>query len=57
VVTDLSYLEATIASAEFLPGDIAKVVAAAAIAMTLRRSYPLMPAAAQPETGERTPRP
>jgi biotin transport system substrate-specific component len=47
VVADLSYLRATIASAGFLPGDIAKVIAAAAIAMTLRRSYPLMPATAQ----------
>ena len=46
VVTDLNYLQATIASAPFLPGDIAKVAAAAAIAMALRRSYPLMPAAA-----------
>jgi biotin transport system substrate-specific component len=47
VVTGINYLQATIASFSFLPGDIAKVVAAAAIAMTLRRSYPLMPAAAQ----------
>jgi biotin transport system substrate-specific component len=46
IVTDLSYLEATIASAAFLPGDILKVVAASGIAMTVRRSYPLMPAAA-----------
>jgi biotin transport system substrate-specific component len=45
VVTELNYLRATIASFQFLPGDIAKVVAAAAISMTLRRSYPLMPAA------------
>ena len=47
VVTDLSYLQATIASFPFLPGDIAKVVAATAISMTVRRSYPLMSAAAQ----------
>jgi biotin transport system substrate-specific component len=47
VVTNLDYLRATIASAPFLPGDSAKVVAAAAISMRLRRSYPLMPAAAQ----------
>lgn len=45
-VTDLSYVEATIASAVFLPGDILKVVAAGGIAMTVRRSYPLMPATA-----------
>jgi biotin transport system substrate-specific component len=46
VATDISYLRATIVSAAYLPGDLAKVVAASAIAMTLRRSYPLMPAAA-----------
>jgi biotin transport system substrate-specific component len=46
-VTGLTYLRAAIASVPFLPGDIAKVVAATAISMTLRRSYPLMPAAAQ----------
>jgi len=46
VMTDLSYLEATIASAAFLPGDIVKVIATGGIAMTVRRSYPLMPAAA-----------
>jgi biotin transport system substrate-specific component len=44
VVTELDYVGATIASVQFLPGDILKVVAAASIAMTLRRSYPLMPA-------------
>jgi biotin transport system substrate-specific component len=44
VVTDLTYIEATIVSAVYLPGDIFKAVAATAIAMTLRRSYPLMPA-------------
>jgi biotin transport system substrate-specific component len=43
IVMDLSYVEATIASGRFLPGDILKVVAAATIAMTLRRAYPLMP--------------
>jgi len=46
VVTDLSYVQATIASFAFLPGDVLKVVAAGGIAMTVRRSYPLMPAAA-----------
>lgn len=45
-VTDLNYVQATIASGPFLPGDIVKVVAAGTIAMTLRRSYPLMPAPA-----------
>lgn len=47
VITELNYARATIASVPFLPGDMAKVVATAAISMTLRRSYPLMPAAAQ----------
>jgi biotin transport system substrate-specific component len=46
VVTDLSYLRATIVSAAYLPGDLLKVVAAGGIAMTVRRSYPLMPATA-----------
>lgn len=46
VVTDLTLLEATIAATPFLPGDLLKVGTAAAIAVTVRRSYPLMPAPA-----------
>lgn len=46
MVTDLTLLEATIAAAPFLPGDLLKVGTAAAIAVTVRRSYPLMPAPA-----------
>jgi biotin transport system substrate-specific component len=46
VVTELSYAQATVASFPFLPGDVLKVAAAGGIAMTVRRSYPLMPAAA-----------
>lgn len=43
VVTELSFAQATLASAAFLPGDLVKVAVAAAVATTLKRSYPLMP--------------
>lgn len=43
VATGMGYAQATVASAAFLPGDLVKAVTAAAIAVTLRRSYPLMP--------------
>lgn len=43
VVADMSYPRATIISAAYLPGDLVKVAVASVIAMTLRRSYPLMP--------------
>ena len=46
VVTDLTFAQATIVAAAYLPGDLLKVGAAAAVAVTVRRSYPLMPAPA-----------
>lgn len=48
VVADLPYTRATVASAAFLPGDILKAVSAVAVALTVRRSYPLMPAEPAP---------
>ena len=47
VVTDLSPWQAAVAGAPFLPGDLLKVGTAAAIAVTVRRSYPLMPVPAR----------
>lgn len=46
VVTDLTLWQATIAALPFLPGDLCKVAIAATVAVTLRRSYPLMPTTA-----------
>lgn len=46
VVTDLTLWQATVAAVPFLPGDLVKVAVAATVAVTLRRSYPLMPATA-----------
>ena len=43
-VGDFKLIQAAIASAAFLPGDIAKAVIAAAAAQTVRRAYPEVPA-------------
>lgn len=43
IVGDLGVIPAAIASAAFLPGDIAKAVIAAATAQTVRRAHPEVP--------------
>lgn len=42
VVADISIVQATIASAAFIPGDIVKIVMTALVALTVKRSYPLI---------------
>ena len=44
-VTDLSLLQASIASASYLPGDAIKVAIAAFVAVTVKRAYPIIEAA------------
>lgn len=45
----LSYWQATLASGPFLPGDLAKAVISALVAVTVKRSYPIIRAkSAQP---------
>ncbi|RLQ89485.1 biotin transporter BioY [Notoacmeibacter ruber] len=40
--TDISVLTTTIGSASYIPGDLIKAVVASAIALMVRRSYPLI---------------
>lgn len=42
MVAGLGYFQALAASAPFLPGDLVKVAVATAVALTVRRAYPLM---------------
>lgn len=44
VVAGLGYPQALAANAPFIPGDLIKVAVATAVAMTVRRAYPLMAA-------------
>ncbi|MDO4246983.1 MAG: biotin transporter BioY [Deinococcus sp.] len=45
----LNYWQATLASGPFLPGDLAKAIIAALVAVTVKRSYPIIRAnSAQP---------
>ena len=44
IVTGLSYWQALLANALFIAGDLVKAALTTAIAMTVRRSYPLMAA-------------
>ncbi|WP_099866845.1 biotin transporter BioY [Pararhizobium haloflavum] len=42
VVVDLSYMQALLANAPFVAGDLVKVAIATIVAMTVRRAYPMM---------------
>ena len=44
IVTGLSYFEAAASSLGFIPGDLIKAAIAATVAVTVRRSYPLIEA-------------
>lgn len=46
VVTDLRLWQSAVAGLVFVPGDLVKVAAATAVAVTMRRSYPLITAPA-----------
>ena len=48
---DMSYLKATLAAGPFLPGDLLKAVLAALVAVTVKRSYPVIRARAAQTLG------
>ncbi|SEJ93673.1 biotin transport system substrate-specific component [Deinococcus reticulitermitis] len=48
---DLSYRQATLAALPFLPGDLLKAVVAALVAVTVKRSYPIIQARAAQTLG------